>query len=150
MKYTLEIDIDLPREKVIELFDNTDNMFKWMEGLVGFEHLSGEAGQEGAKSRLKYEMGKRKIEMIETITKRNLPDEFTLTYDAKGVWNEVVNRFVEVSPDKTKWITDQEFKFSGIMKVIGALMPGSFKKQSYKYLEMFKDFAEKEAASGGK
>ena len=145
MKYTLEIDIDLPREKVIELFDNTDNMFKWMEGLVGFEHLSGEAGQEGAQSRLKYKMGKREIEMIETITKRNLPDEFTGTYEAKGVWNEVANRFVEVSPEKTKWITDHEFRFTGFMKVIGFLMPGSFKKQSYKYLELFKKFAEEEA-----
>ena len=145
MKYALEIDIDLPREKVIELFDNTDNMFKWMEGLVGFEHLSGESGQEGAQSRLKYKMGKREIEMIETITKRNLPDEFTGTYEAKGVWNEVANRFVEVSPEKTKWITDQEFRFTGFMKVIGFLMPGSFKKQSYKYLELFKKFAEKEA-----
>ena len=29
MKYTTEIIIDLPRSKVIELFDSTENMYKW-------------------------------------------------------------------------------------------------------------------------
>lgn len=30
------------------------------------------------------------------------------------------------------------------MKLFGWLMPGAFKKQSQKYLDMFKEFAEKE------
>lgn len=91
MKYTSEIEINLPRERVIELFDNQDNMTKWQSGLISFEHVEGEVGQEGAKSNLKYKMGKREIEMVETITKRNLPDEFFGTYETKGVWNEVKN-----------------------------------------------------------
>ena len=67
MKYKLEIEIDLPRKKVIDLFDNPDNMRHWQEGFVSFEPLSGTPGQVGAKSRLKYIMGKRDIEMVETI-----------------------------------------------------------------------------------
>ena len=94
MKYTLETEIHLPREEVIKLFDNQENCFKWQEGLQSFEHVSGEPGQPGAKSRLVYQMGKRRIEMMETITARNLPDEFRGTYDAKGVHNIVENRFI--------------------------------------------------------
>jgi hypothetical protein len=30
-----------------------------------------------------------------------------------------------------------------MMKLIGWLMPGTFKKQSQKYLDLFKSFAEK-------
>ena len=75
MKYTSEIEINSPIDKVIELFDNPDNMDKWMKGLQSFEPISGKPGQVGAKSRLKFKMGKREIEMIETITVRNLPDE---------------------------------------------------------------------------
>ena len=52
MKYTREVVIDLPRDRVIELFDDADNLPKWQEGLQRFEHVSGEPGQPGAKSRL--------------------------------------------------------------------------------------------------
>jgi hypothetical protein len=79
-------------------------------------------------------MGKRDIEMIETITVRNLPDEFSGTYEAKGVFNIVKNYFRPVSENKTKYINESEFQFNGFMKLIGFLMPGAFRKESEKYL----------------
>lgn len=142
MKYTTEIEIEKPIDKVIKLFDNADNLKKWMEGLQSYEHISGTAGEPGSKSRLYFKMGKREVEMIETITVRNLPDEFSGTYKAKGVFNIVKNKFEKLSDTKTKYITENEFQFSGFMKIIAFLMPGAFKKQSYKYLELFKEFAE--------
>ncbi len=143
MKYTSEIEINRPVEKVIELFDNADNMDKWMEGLQSFEHISGTPGQPGAKSRLKFKMGKREIEMIETITVRNLPAEFSGTYEAKGVFNIVKNKFISLPDNRTKYVSEQEFQFKGFMKIIAFLMPGVFKKQSMKYLSAFKNFVEK-------
>ena len=142
MKYTVEIDIELPRSRVIELFDSTENMPKWQEGFISAEHLSGTPGEVGAKMKLKYKMGKREIEMVETITKRNLPDEFAGTYDAKGVHNIVDNTFIEISNSKTKWVAYQEFQMKGMMKIIAFIMPGAFKKQSMKYMKDFKAFAE--------
>lgn len=143
MRYINEVEVNLPLQKVIDLFDNPANMPYWQPGFISMEHISGEAGQPGAKSRLKYKMGKRDIEMIETITHRNLPHEFHGTYEAKGVYNVQKNYFKPVGDNKTKWISETEFKFSGIMKLIGWLMPGTFKKQSQKYLDLFKKFAEK-------
>jgi len=102
MKYEFEIEINQPRNKVIELFDNQDNMKKWQPGFISFEHLQGEAVQPGAKSKVKYKMGKRDIEMIETIVLRNLPDEFSCTYETGGMWNKEENYFSEISPGKTK------------------------------------------------
>ncbi|WP_319800004.1 MULTISPECIES: SRPBCC family protein [Flavobacterium] len=143
MKYTTEIEINKPIDKVIALFDNPENLKKWMEGLESFEHISGTPGQPGAKSRLKFKMGKREMEMIETVTVRNLPEEFTGTYEAKGVVNIVKNSFVKISDSKTKYITEHEFQLQGLaMKIIAFLMPGVFKKQSLKYLTAFKNFAE--------
>ena len=142
MKYTINIDIDLPREKIIELFDNPDNMKYWQKGFISIESISGTPGQVGAKSRLKYKMGSREIEMIETITKRDLPNEFSGTYEAKGVLNLNKNYFIELDVNRTKWKSEVEFKFTGFMKLIAFLMPGSFKKQSMKYLTDFKEFAE--------
>lgn len=117
-----------------------------MEGLKSFEPISGTPGQPGAKSKLKFEMGKRKIEMIETVTVRNLPDEFSGTYDVKRVFNIVKNSFVNLDEIKTKYISEQEFQFKGMMKVFAFLMPGAFKKQSMKYLEAFKKISESETA----
>ena len=121
----------LQREKVIELFDNPDNMAKWQECFISFEPISGQPGSEGAKAKLKYKMGKREVEMIETITKRNFPEEFHGTYEAKNVYNVVNNYFVDQG-ETTKWISDNEFRFSGFMKLIAFFMPGAFKKKSLK------------------
>lgn len=142
MKYTAEIEIKKPIDEVIALFDDPDNMSKWMEGLQSFEPISGTPGQVGAKSRLVFKMGKREIEMVETVTARNLPDELSVTYETKGIFNIVKNRFEKLSENKTMYLTENEFQFMGFMKIIGFLMPGSFKKQSMKYLRDFKKFAE--------
>jgi len=142
VNYQIAIEINLPRGRVIELFDNPDNLPKWQPGLVSVEPLSGTPGQIGAKSRLKYKMGSREVEMVETITERNLPDVFSGTYEAKGVWNEVINRFEEISPAKTRWVSDVTFKFSGMMKLMAAATPSAFKKETLKFMKNFKDFAE--------
>lgn len=142
MKYECELLIDLPRERVIELFDSPDNLAKWQPGLISFEHMSGELGQPGAKSRLLYDEGGRRIEMIETIVRRDLPDEFTGTYEAKGVMNWVSNRFEQEGPDKTRWITESEFQFSGFMRLMALFMRGAFPKQTQEHMQRFKEFAE--------
>ena len=85
MKFSLTMDIDVPRQRVIELFDNPENLPRWQPDLLSFEPLSGEPGQPGATSRLRYRMGKKEVEMIETITARNLPNEFSGTYEADGM-----------------------------------------------------------------
>lgn len=142
MKYTCEIEINKPVARVVTLFDNPENLKQWMPGLLSFEPLSGTPGQPGAKSKLKFQMRKREIEMIETVTVRNLPAEFSGTYEAKGVFNVVKNSFLPAGQDKTRYVTEQEFQFSGFMKLMGFLMPGAFKKESMKYLHNFKKVAE--------
>ncbi|MCK8522738.1 SRPBCC family protein [Aquimarina sp. D1M17] len=142
MEYTLEIEIALPRNEVIAKFDNEKNMKHWQKGLISIEHLSGEKGKTGATSKLVYKMGKREIEMIETITLLDLPEAFHLTFDAKNVYNIQENYFEEEPNGNTKWISKNEFKFSGFMKVIGFLMSSAFKKQSYVYMQDFKSFVE--------
>lgn len=142
MKYTVDLTIDLPRSKVVALFDNPDNMKKWQPDLVSFEPISGEPGRPGAKSKLLYKMGKRDIEMIETITNNDLPDELAGTYETKGVFNVISNRFVEVDEHKTQWISDNEFQFTGFMKLMGFFMKSAFPKQTLKIMNQFKTFAE--------
>ena len=144
MKYTCEIIIDLPIEKTIKIFDNPENLKKWMIGLESFEHISGVPGQSGAHSRLTFNENGRKLEMTETITVRKLPDEFSSIYETRGVKNITVNRFIDGGSEKTRWISDHEVNFTGIMKLMGTLMRGVFPKRTKKYMMSFKKFAESE------
>src|SRR5687767_9221098 len=144
MKYAVSIEINAPIDEVIRRFDNPDVMKEWMNGLISFEHVSGEPGQPGAVSKLVFQMGKRRIDMIETVKVRNLPKEFTGTYEAKGVYNEVGNFFTAKDEHTTLYETTQVFELKGGMKIIGWLFPGAFKKQSLQYLKDFKAFVERD------
>lgn len=147
MKYTVDIIINLGIDKLIPLFDNTENMYKWMEGLQRFEALEGTPGEVGAKSKMFFLSGKREIEMIETITVKDLPREFSATYEAKGVYNLVRNHFSSEGEGQTRYSTVQEFQFTGFMKLLAVFMPGAFKKQTLRHMQAFKTFAESEPES---
>lgn len=144
MEYSTEIDINSPLAQVIELFDNPDNLKHWQPTLVSVELISGEAGQPGAKTRLIYRRGKKAtLQMIETITKRDLPKEFSGTYEAKGVFNIQKNEFIDVGHGKTRWKSDTKFTFSGIMKIVAFFLgKNSFRKETMKFKQLFKEFAE--------
>lgn len=142
MEYTTKLEIQLPLEKVIHLFDNPDNMKHWQPELISFEHLSGEPGLPGAQSRLLYQIGKRKVEMIETIIQRELPATFCGTYEAKGVHNLQKNNFESINSSTTLWTCHSQFHFSGFMKIIALFMPKAFRKQTLLFMTRFKEFAE--------
>ncbi|MDG2258714.1 MAG: hypothetical protein P8L68_09510 [Paracoccaceae bacterium] len=106
------------------------------------EHVSGEAGQPGNVHKLYHKMGKREMEMIETITENDMPKRFVATYESGGVWNIVENDFTENSDGTTHWHIDTEFRCTGFMRIMTALMPFMFKKQTAKMQTDFKAFAE--------
>jgi len=147
VEYTQEIVVNVPRARFVELFDDPANLAKWQEGLISFEPLTGEPGHPGATSRLTFKRGRGTMEMVETVTRRELPDLFEAAYDAKGVHNVTRNEFHEDGPGATRWVAHNVFEFSGAMKIVGALFGRSFPKASHKYLVAFKDFAESQPTS---
>ena len=85
--------------------------------------------------------------MIETVTERALPDSFTATYEAPGVWNQAINRFEDVDAGRTRWTIETEFRCKGVMWLMTKLMPRMFKKQTGSVMIAFKNYAEN--AGGG-
>ena len=74
MKYVCTIEINQPLEKVVELWSNENNFAAWQDGFQSIEHLSGEPGTKGAKSKIIFS-GKQRIELTETIISVDLPHE---------------------------------------------------------------------------
>jgi uncharacterized protein YndB with AHSA1/START domain len=116
MKYTLEIVINAPLEKVFSLFDNPDNLRHWQSGFVSVTHLDGGPRVVGTKSMIKSKVGGRVIDIMETVIERKSPVEFSAIYEAKGAWNDNRNYFSELASNKTKWVQENTFRCSGILK----------------------------------
>ena len=61
------------------------------------------------------------------------------------VYNEVEMVFEEIDANSVKQTSNSYFEMRGVMKVLGFLMTGLFKKQSMKYMDAFKAYVEKGA-----
>ena len=153
MKYTVSLEIALPRERVAQLLADPAHLPKWLRGLVLHEPLSGVHGQVGTKSRVVMQTGQQTFEGIETITRREPVDlhgiarESVVHFDreivGKGMWSAARERLTETGPETTLWVSENEYRFSGLlMRLVGLLMPGAFRKQSLQHMQDFKAFAE--------
>ncbi|WP_228852059.1 SRPBCC family protein [Aegicerativicinus sediminis] len=143
MEYTSEIIINSPIENCIEKFRAADHVKHWQRGLISFEHISGEPGQFASKTKMLYKFGARKMELLETIVKNNLPHEFHATYHANGITNNQENYFDEFATGKTKWVCKNEFiPLNFTMRMMITFMPKGFKNQTMRYMKDFKNYVE--------
>lgn len=153
MEYTVSIEIALPREKVLQLLADPAHMPKWLRGLVLHEPVNGVHGELGTTSRVVFQMGKRRMEATETITRLEpadlhaIPRSVVVHYDreivSEGMWQAQRDRIIDAGPDTTLWESESEFRFDGLlMRLMGRLMPGTFRKQSRQHMQDFKAFAE--------
>ncbi|RFU85485.1 SRPBCC family protein [Streptomyces triticagri] len=153
MKYTVTTEIALPRETVVQLLADPAHLPKWLRGMVLHEPQNGKHGELGTTSRVVMQMGKQRIEATETITRREpadlhqIPTGSVVHYDreivSKGMWSAVRDRLTEAGPETTLWEQESEYRFSGLMmRLVGLLMPGAFRKQSEQHMQDFKRFAE--------
>ncbi|GAA3911846.1 SRPBCC family protein [Actinoplanes auranticolor] len=153
MKYTVSMEIALPRERVAQLLADPAHLPKWLRGLVLHEPLSGIHGHLGTRSRVVFQMGQQQMECTETITRREPLDlhgirsedvvRFEREIVGKGMWSAARDRLTETGPDTTLWASENEYRFSGLlMRLVGLLMPGTFRKQSLQHMQDFKAFAE--------
>lgn len=141
--YTLTIDIGVPRDLVIELFDDPDNFPMWQPGLQSWTLTKGQQGHVGAQATAVFMNSSGRIEVTERITSRNLPDEFSGTYEWVDNNNSVVNRFIELSPEQTRWELKCDYTVSSLkMKLMGMVMGSKFKAQHLVYMQAFKAFCE--------
>ena len=145
MQFVCFVDIDLSVEKVVELYDNTENLKEWQDGFLRIQQISGLPGQPVAKARLFFKQGKNELELVETIIVKDLPTEMIAEYIHKHMTNLKTDRFISLGENKTRWESEINYtQFNGFMpKLTAFLFPGMFKKPVQKWMDQFKTFAEK-------
>ena len=139
LTYRQEIVINKPIDEVIRVFSNRDKIALWQPGLLSSELVE---SHPYPKYKLLFQFGRRKMEMTETILRDELPLHFDGTYKMKGVFNSVRNTFEKAGPSSTRWVSDVEFKFTGLMRIIAFFMKDDFRKQSEIIMSNFKRFVE--------
>jgi len=152
VKYTVSIEIARPLEQVAQMLADPTLLPNWLRGLVVHEPLNGMHGQVGTESRVVLQTGHQKMEAIETITRREpmnlqtIPKDSVVQFDreivAKGMWSAARERLTEAGPETTHWASENEYRFSGHMRMVMPFMRGAFRKQSQQHMQDFKAFAE--------
>jgi uncharacterized protein YndB with AHSA1/START domain len=142
VKFTSEVIVDRPRERVLELFTTPGNVPKWQPGVRESRLLSGQLGYPGARARVVIETHGLKLEMIETIVERRLPDVYTVRYDGRGFKNLVENCFYEDGPGRTRWVMSNTLEFSPLAAVASGVIKDILAKQNHESMKRFKAWAE--------
>lgn len=140
MKFSCSIEINANVDRVQSIFLDSSTIKHYQDGFVSKTLISGDEGQNGAKSKLVY----KKLELIETILKNDLPNEFLGLYEHKHMTNTMKVSFSSITSNRTFYATEIEYtKFNGVLiKIMAKLFPGMFKKQVQKWLNQFKEYVE--------
>ncbi|MGD7786985.1 SRPBCC family protein [Propionibacteriaceae bacterium Y1700] len=153
MKFTIELELAVPRDKAIRLLQDPTSRPKWLRGLVAHAPISGEEGQVGTESRVVFGSGRHVMECTETITRReavdlaDVPAETVVHFEreivARGMWSAAREHLSEAGGRRTNWVSENEYRFADQMRLLAPLIRGSFVKQTRQHMEDFKAFAER-------
>lgn len=141
MEYTIETTINKPIDQVVKIYNEVDLYPEWIPGIVEHTISEGNKRETGTLSVYTLKMSGREYEMKESVIK-NEGEEIIASYEANGVVNTQHVVFKEIAEGKTLYQVNENFALKGFMKIIGFLMPGTFKSQTKKFVNAFKEFVE--------
>ena len=142
MEYEITVTITKDRDEVIRKFQDPEVIPYWQPTFRSLDVIEGEPGAAGSRTRFVYARGKGSLEMIETIEEQALPDRFVSVFEARNVWNRCVNTFAKTPEGHTTWTMANEFRCRGFMRIVVALMPRAFEKQTLEDMSRFKVYVE--------
>ena len=141
LNYTFELEINASLKAVTDLYSNHDLLPKWQGGLIRVETLPLKNGLPNYS--LTYQTGRRKFKITETIIRNELPRHYDVQYKLKGLTQIMKNSFSATDGNSTKWNSEVEFQFRGLMSLIARFMKTGFEQQTLAVMQSFKRFVEK-------
>lgn len=148
LTYTNQIELNRPIAAVTAVFSDKEQIGDWQRGFVSLTEKTGAPGQNGSTASLVYNNRGREMTMVETITDNGLPHHFHGEYAMPGIHNRQRNFFEDLGQDRTLWRSETTFHFERFpMKLMGALMPGMFRKTSQRFMDDFKDWVENKVSA---
>src|SRR5687768_6432256 len=117
--------INRPVEKVWELFMNPGNLKNWLTGFVSAEPISGNVGETGSVSKLKFMERGKLVEVKETVITAGPNQQYTFEMEHKAFHAKTDIRLVSFG-NRTEFIQTVEFFPKGfMMKLMMPIVKGA-------------------------
>ena len=142
MKSVVEIDIAAQQSIVAALYMDPANNPKWMDELDRIEPISGDLGEPGSV----YRMVPKRDDMVfvATVLAKHHPNETRLALVAPGTSVSIQVRLHKLAWDRTRFISEEEFRFEGwVGTARGLLAAPAIKRAHRRHMLAFKRFAER-------
>ncbi|MGW6930623.1 SRPBCC family protein [Lentzea sp. NPDC054927] len=137
MRFTKEIVLDQPIERVRVLTSDPAHLHEWQPDLVGITQHSETPGAAGATATLTY----RKFKLEETVLSATA-DERVSRYETTGMVHTITNRYSAIDDQHTLLVCDNEFQLSGLLKLGRRVLEKSLREQVERNVENFKAFID--------
>ncbi len=143
VKYTAEVEINKPIEKVFEDFQNVDLMKKWLPEVKSIDPIEEKEGIIGSTYKMVVTNQGQEIEMIEKIIDYIPNKKMTFQFDSDQMIKVDDYNFI-ANGNSTKVV--QHCSVNSKSFLMGCLLPyfkGSLKDLSLSYMNKFKEAVEK-------
>jgi len=103
MRLDCEVIVNKPIKDAWSYANNPDNLTKWLNDFVRYEHLTGDRNSPkvGDTSNHTYDQNGKEFTMHEKIVAYNPPNHIKLFMTSKWFDLEIVNNFDEINPEQT-------------------------------------------------
>jgi hypothetical protein len=141
LKSIVQVDIDLPHARLASLFADPTLSTKWMDDIARYEPISGQPGAPGSTYRLVPRNGD--MIFVVTVIANDLPNESRLRLDADNVTVAITARYLAVSSERSRLVSEEDFTFKGMVGRIGGFLArAAIHRAHRRQMESFKRFAE--------
>lgn len=132
MKLAHEVIVNKPLQAVWDYSNNPENLSKWLNDFLRYEHVSGDvaAPEVGDRSRHTYRQGKSEFTMEETISAYDPPRHIKLSMTSSYFDLEIVNDFEELEANKTRLYASADFVRVGLLMKIAFFFSSKKKMQT--------------------
>ena len=141
-KGTVSVTVNAPAAKTFAVFNNTDNMGKWMNGFKGIENVSGEKNQVGSKWKLHFTENGREMVIDETVTEFEQDKHFGFDMEDAFAKFHVDVRFEEQNGQTVISQTSEGAGKGIIARSMIAIMSGSVQSQQNEMYGKLKTLVE--------
>ena len=137
MRFTKEVVLEQPIERVRVLTSDPAHLHKWQPDLVGITQHSDTPGVAGSTATLKY----RRFTLEETVLSATA-DERVSRYETRSMVHTIANRYSALDDGRTLLVCENEFELSGLLKLGRRVLEKSLREQVETNVENFKAFID--------
>ncbi|USX48834.1 SRPBCC family protein [Lentzea sp. HUAS12] len=137
MRFTQEVVLEQPIERVRVLTSDPAHLHRWQPDLVGITPHGETPGAVGSTATLTY----RKFTLEETVLAANA-DERISRYETRGMVHTITNRYSAIDDQRTLLVCDNEFQLSGLLALGRRMLEKSLREQVERNVGNFKTFID--------